>query len=161
MNDHAPASGATYPVQTICRILDLTEQRVQQLTKAGVLVKVDRGRYDLVRSVRGYIQYLRERAMKSDAADADSGLSKKRAIEAEIAALELETMRRERLPRKEVIEVIDRVATNVRTNMMAIGPKVAPMITAKMTTAKREAVISKAISDGLNVLANLSMASGE
>jgi hypothetical protein len=54
-----PALPATCSVADLCTLLiDLTPRRVEQLANEGVLVKADAGRYDLVRSVRGYIAYI-------------------------------------------------------------------------------------------------------
>ena len=57
----------TYPVNVISKLLDLTPQRVGQLVSAGVIPKAERGRYELVPCVRGYIRYLRDRAVGADA----------------------------------------------------------------------------------------------
>jgi hypothetical protein len=56
----------TYPVGTIAKLLLLTERRVQQLTKEGVIPKAERGRYELAPAVQGYIRYLNERSRGSD-----------------------------------------------------------------------------------------------
>ena len=59
----AGAGNPTYPVGTIAKLLMLTDRRVQQLSKDGVIPKADRGRYELAPSVQGYIRYLQERAV--------------------------------------------------------------------------------------------------
>jgi phage terminase Nu1 subunit (DNA packaging protein) len=45
-------------VAVVARLLDVTERRVQQLSKQGILTKDDRGKYDLLKSGREYIRYL-------------------------------------------------------------------------------------------------------
>lgn len=52
----------SYPVATIAKLFNLTERRVQQLAKEGVIPKPEKGKYDLIGCVRGYIAYLQERA---------------------------------------------------------------------------------------------------
>jgi phage terminase Nu1 subunit (DNA packaging protein) len=54
----AGAGNPTYPVGTIAKLLMLTDRRVQQLSKEGVIPKADRGRYELAPAVQGYIRYL-------------------------------------------------------------------------------------------------------
>jgi hypothetical protein len=49
----------TQPIAVIARLLDLTERRVQQLARDGIIpasarTGPERGRYDLVGTVRGY-----------------------------------------------------------------------------------------------------------
>ena len=51
----------TYPVNVIAKLLKLTERRVQQLSKEGVIPKAEHGRYELAPAVQGYIGYLQER----------------------------------------------------------------------------------------------------
>ena len=63
------SSAATYPVSTIAKLLMLTERRVQQLTADGVIPKPERGRYELIPAVQGYIKYLRARTLGADALD--------------------------------------------------------------------------------------------
>ena len=53
-------SAATQPIGVIAKLLDLSERRVQQLSREGVIPKAERGQYDLIGSVRGYVRYLRD-----------------------------------------------------------------------------------------------------
>jgi len=48
------------PIVVIARLLDLSERRIQQLSREGVIPKAERGQYDLVGAVRGYVAYLRD-----------------------------------------------------------------------------------------------------
>jgi len=66
------AAEATYPVEIVAELLDLTPRRVYQLTTAGIIPKASRGRYELVPVVRGYIKYLRDRAINADVKDGDA-----------------------------------------------------------------------------------------
>ncbi len=45
-------------VDKLAELLDLSARRVQQLAADDVMVKAGRGRYDLFRSVQGYVKYL-------------------------------------------------------------------------------------------------------
>ncbi len=49
-------------LQELSDFLMLTDRRVQQLKKDGVIIKIDRGQYDFLQSTQGYINFLRERA---------------------------------------------------------------------------------------------------
>ncbi len=44
----------THPVETIAKLLILTERRVQQLAREGILPKAEHGRYELVPVVQAY-----------------------------------------------------------------------------------------------------------
>ena len=75
-------SSATQPIGVIARLLDLSERRVQQLSREGVIPKAERGQYDLVGSVRGYVRYLRDQAVRAQAGAPDYAAERARFIEA-------------------------------------------------------------------------------
>ena len=61
-------STATQPIGVIAKLLDRSERRVQQLSREGVIPKAEHGQYDLIGSVRGYVRYLCDQAVKAQAA---------------------------------------------------------------------------------------------
>ncbi len=88
---------ATYPAKTISEILDLTHRRVRQLVVDGILPKnSERGRYELIPTVRAYIHWLRDRslygeakAQKENVISLDEARRRKLTAEAELAELDL------------------------------------------------------------------------
>lgn len=146
---------ATYSVDTLCKLLDLTPRRIRQLTDEGVVFKISRGQYDLVKSVRGYIAHLRERLEKTVAGGDDGGLSRKRMADALMAELEYQTRKGERVIAGDVDEMMQRVAMTVRTNVLAVPAKVAPLINPKTTRAQVEAIVRTAIDDALLALTTI------
>ena len=56
------ADPATHLLGTIAKLLDLSERRVQQLSREGV-IPAERGRGGTRAAVRGYIHYLRDRSL--------------------------------------------------------------------------------------------------
>lgn len=89
-------SAATQPISVIARLLDLSERRIQQLSREGVIPKAERGQYDLIGSVRGYVRYLRDQALKAQAGAPDYALERARFIRAraDLAEMEAEEKRR-------------------------------------------------------------------
>ena len=93
----------TYPIKTICQILDLTERRVCQLVTDGILPKnSERGRYELIPTVTAYIHWLRDRSLYGEAkaksgnvVSLDEARRRKLIAEAELAELELQKERGE------------------------------------------------------------------
>ena len=45
-------------VGVLAKLFDVTERRIQQLAKQGVISKTDHGKYDLLTATREYIRYL-------------------------------------------------------------------------------------------------------
>ena len=52
----------SFNIVAISKLLKLTERRVQQLAKDGIIPKAERGKYDLVSSVHGYVDFLKAKA---------------------------------------------------------------------------------------------------
>jgi hypothetical protein len=64
--------GPTVSVGQLRQLFDLeSDRRVQQLADLGVVVRAAHGRYDLLRSVRGMVKYLRDRSMRSEVSSDD------------------------------------------------------------------------------------------
>ena len=97
-------STPTYPVSTIAKLFNLTERRVQQLASEGVIPKPERGKYDLVASVRGYIAYLQDRAFGKEITHVDAHQERARLLKAQADKTELEvkTLKSELIPSNEV-----------------------------------------------------------
>lgn len=101
----------TYPVATIAKLLMLSDRRVQQLTKEGVIPKAERGRYELAPAVQGYVRYLQERSIRSDVSSIDYNAEKARLTKNQADISEVEAAR----ARGEVaeIEYIQRVWASI------------------------------------------------
>lgn len=120
------AKAPTYPVATIAKLLMLSDRRVQQLTKEGVIPKAERGRYELAPAVQGYIRFLQERSLRSDSSPIDYHAEKARLTKAQADTAEIEAAK----ARQEVASVstIERnlsgLFAEVRTNLRNIPDRV-------------------------------------
>jgi hypothetical protein len=77
------------PIAVVARLLDLSERRIQQLSREGVIPKAERGQYDLVAAVRGYVAYLRDLAVRAQAGAPDFGVERARLIKAKADLAEM------------------------------------------------------------------------
>lgn len=55
------AEPQTLPAATIAKLLNVPEARLEQLVRSGAIPKAERGRYQLLGSVQGYIRHLQSR----------------------------------------------------------------------------------------------------
>jgi len=121
----------SYPASTIAKLFNLTERRVQQLAKEGIIPKGERGKYDLVGSVRGYVKYLQERALgRTDGSytdEADIKLERKRLIKAQADKTESENqkLRGELVPFELMADVLNEVAVLYGTGVDALPSRLA------------------------------------
>jgi len=151
---------ATYPVNVIAKLLDLTIRRVYQLTNEGVIPRAEKGRYELVPAVQGYIRYLRDRAIGADALpDESARASRARLLKAQAEAQEMENakVRGELLPRDPVELAISAVLGVVRNRILAIDKKLPMRVLGCNSLPEIQAISSEMHNEALNELANFDL----
>ena len=133
-------STATQPIAVIAKLLDLSERRVQQLSREGVIPRAERGQYDLVGSVRGYVRYLRDQAAKAQAGAPDYASERARFIRAraDLAEMEAEERRGALIAAEEVEAAWIAVLALLRTRLLALPDRLAPLAHAE-TACRRSA----------------------
>ena len=150
---------ATYPLDVIAKLLDLTPRRVQQLSGEGVIPRAERGRYDLVGAVRGYIRYLRDRAAAGDTGADDYGKHRARLTKAraDMAEMEREQLSKELIPADDIEGAWTAATAMMRSRFLSIPSKLAPrMVSIKDANAARD-LIETAIHDALKELASVTI----
>lgn len=150
------AGAPTYPVSTIAKLLLLlSDRRVQQLTKEGVIPKAERGRYELAPAVQGYIRYLQERSLRTDSSPIDYHMEKARLTKAQADSAEIEAAK----ARGEVcsVSVIERnlagVFAEVKTNVRNIPDRVVSGLIGMTDEREFKAVLLREIDLVLDALA--------
>jgi len=115
----------TYSLETISKLLMLSERRCQQLVTDGVIPKHARGEYDLVQSVQGYVKFLRERAF-GGVANTDQHTEKTRLVSAQanIAEMTDYEMRGDLVRTDDVRRTIFSAARSVRNSVQTIPDRI-------------------------------------
>lgn len=135
--------------------LGLSVERVRQLETAGVLAKAERGNWPLKPNVQAYCKFTRDRkVMRSGdepAGTAENAKGRKTQAEAEIRQIELEILRGDRLLRSDVEQTWERVCAVLRTVLLTIPAKAAPLVEGR-TPAECQAILLDAINEALGVL---------
>jgi len=153
------AGAQTFPLDTICKLLDLTPQRVAQLVNMGVIPRKERGRYELVPVVRGYIHYLRERAIKGDAQAGGDDYATHRArltkAKADMAEMEREQMANALIPAADVERAWIEVVANMRAKMLSIPTTAAADAQAAPTLAEAKQVLKVKVNEALAELSEM------
>lgn len=148
-------SSATQPIGVIARLLDLSERRVQQLSREGVIPKAERGQYDLIGAVRGYVRYLRDQAQKAQAGAPDYAAERARFIRAraDLAEMEAQEKRRALIAADQIEAAWIAVLALLRTRMLALPDRLAPQAFDQPTVGDTRALIRTAIREVLDDLA--------
>ena len=144
---------STHSLETISKLLDLSPRRVQQLSKEGVIPKAERGRYQLVPAVRGYINYLRERTLNPNVISFEEVRAKKLSAEAELTVIELREKKGELVQLQEVVESWVEIIGACKTRMLSIPAKLAPIVAVENTPAICKDLIDEQINEALSELA--------
>ncbi|MBK45026.1 MAG: terminase small subunit, Nu1 [Roseovarius sp.] len=148
-------SSPAQPISVIAKLLDLSERRVQQLSREGVIPKATRGQYDLIGSVRGYVRYLRDQAAKAQAGAPDYASERARFIRAraDLAEMEAEAKRGAVIAAEDVEAAWIAVLAALRTRLLALPDRLAPAVHAEASPAGVRDVIRGAIRESLEELA--------
>jgi phage terminase Nu1 subunit (DNA packaging protein) len=146
----------TVPIDTICKLLDLTPQRINQLAREGVIPKVERGRYELVPVVRSYIHYLRMGNLRRDLPEDDYTTHRMRLTRAraDITEMERAQMENRLIPSSDVELTWNSLVSNARNRLIAIPTKVAPVVYASKNLNEIRDIIKDEIYSALDELAN-------
>jgi len=123
------ADSQTYSIETISKLLMLSERRCQQLVNDGVIPKQDRGQYDLVKSVQGYVKFLRERAF-GGVGNTDMHSEKTRLViaQANIAEMNDAEMRSDLVRTEDVRRAIFTAARSIRNSIQTISDRLSVSI---------------------------------
>jgi phage terminase Nu1 subunit (DNA packaging protein) len=149
-------ASATQPLAVIAKLLDLSERRVQQLSREGVIPKATRGQYNLIGSVRGYVRYLRDQAVSAQAGAPDYAAERARYIRARADLAEMEAnQRRGALIAADDIEVAwIKVLALLRTRVLALPDRMAPQVHAIASLAETRNLLGKGLREALEDIAN-------
>lgn len=144
----------TYPVDVIANLLELTPRRVQQLAGEGYIPKAERGRYALVGAVRGYIRFLKERAINGDAADGEKDKARLLKARADIAVMEAERLNGTLVAVGDVSRVWMDMIGRTKARMRSIPPKVAPLVSLETDVELNRLTLESHIDEALNELSD-------
>jgi phage terminase Nu1 subunit (DNA packaging protein) len=123
-------SSTTYPVSVIAKLFNMTERRVQQLAARGVIPKANRGQYDLVACVRGYISFLQACAFNKDTKNGDILDERRRLVkaQAEKTELEVKTLKKELLFLDDIEEEWSGLVIAFRSRLLTVPTRAAHLV---------------------------------
>ena len=145
-----------HKVAVIARFLNLTERRVQQLARDGIIPKAEKGKYDLVRCVQQYVRYLQDRAYGNADAPRDTHHERARLIKAQADKTELEVaaLRNQLIPIEAIEHDWMQQVSACRMRLLAIPSKSAFQIAALKEPSEIERFLKRAIYEALSELAH-------
>lgn len=144
----------------LAEYLGLSTRRIRQLFKDGVVIKSQRGKYDLKASVLGYINSLRQKEKNMDANIEKLKLTKeatslqheqlkKRKTELQVQEME------KKLHRAEDVEYFwNAMVLAAKSRLTAIPVKCAPLLVAIEDRKEIQAILKREVAEALNEIAD-------
>ena len=139
---------STCSTATLSGYLDLTPQRLNQLHKEGWLVKADHNKWDTLKSIRGYIRFLRQRVDKYAAGGLSLDDAKLRRWKADAETMELKL----KLAKGQVVdiafatELIINVLDSIQAQLQAMPTRLSPLLLGQ----SEYRIVEKILIDGIN-----------
>ena len=119
----------SFNIEAISKLLKLSERRVQQLAKDNIIPKAERGKYDLVSSIHGYIDFLKAKAGGDfTAEEVLKNKNKLLKAKAEIAEIEKKKATGELIPKEEVKRTWLELVHKIKQKLLSMPNKVAPVV---------------------------------
>ena len=140
----------SFNITAIAKLLRLTERRVQQLAKDDIIPKAERGKYDLISSVHGYIDFLKAKA-GGDFTGEDVFKNKNKLMKAKAEIAEIEKMKAtgELIPKQEVKNTWLELINKVKQKLLTIPNKVAPIIVSIKNTNEIKLILQDKLYEAL------------
>ena len=132
-------------------ILGLTDSRIRQLERSGIITKIGRGRYDLASAIQGYCAYLKESTEKQEGLSEKDLLDRTRRKKIE---LEIKIMQGELHRAEDVRRVMNDMLGVFRARCLSIPHKLAPQLVALTELPAIQSVIKKDIYEALTELSD-------
>lgn len=143
----------------VAKALDLSTKMVNDLIARGTITKQPRGKYDVEEATKEYIRHIREvaagrlRAGELDLAEERARLAKE---QADAKEMENAIARGDLVHINDVAEQFGKQAAAVRTRLLAIPSKAAPLVISSEKPAEARAIIEDMIEEALNELVGYS-----
>jgi phage terminase Nu1 subunit (DNA packaging protein) len=139
---------STCSTATLSGYLDLTPQRLNQLHKEGWLVKADHNKWDTLKSIRGYIRFLRQRVDKYAAGGLSLDDAKLRRWKADAETMELKL----KLAKAQVVdiafatELMINVLDSIQAQLQTMPTRLSPLLLGQ----SEYRIVEKILTDGIN-----------
>lgn len=139
----------------IAQALDMSTKMVNDLIARGTITKQPRGQYDVEEASREYIRHIREvaagrlRAGELDLAEERARLAKE---QADAKEMDNEILRGDLVYISDVADQFGKQASAVRTRLLSIPSKAAPLVISCDKPTEARAIIEEMIEEALHEL---------
>lgn len=133
----------SYSLETISRLICLGPRRVHQLVKDGIIPEADKGRYDLIRTVQGYIQYLQSVSQGQGSKSLTEQRQRLAKLKADREEMELARDRGRLIDAELAMRLWGDVVVNIRARLLTVPTKLAPLTVGLKSVMEAKELLTK------------------
>ena len=144
-------------LRMIADLLLLTDQRINQLVKEGVMKRVARGQYDLKQCVQDYVRYLNLRIRDAKRGDMSESQARTELLKTQdrLKRIELAYAEKEIINRADVKAALEGPLKATRDKLISLPRRLAPEIPAIESATEAEEFLEKRIEECLYELVTI------
>jgi phage terminase Nu1 subunit (DNA packaging protein) len=141
-------------LSAISQLLKLTERRIQQLAKDEIIPKAQRGEYEMIPCVHGYIDYLKAKIGREFTAE-DLAINRNRLLKAQADLVEIEKQKQEGelIAKQEVKKNWLSILSVIKSKLLSMPNKVAPVVMTYKNVNEVKLILKDKIYDTLHEIA--------
>ena len=145
---------AKLSLSAISQLLKLTERRIQQLAKDEIIPKAQRGEYEMIPCVHGYIDYLKAKIGREFTAE-DLAINRNRLLkaQADLAEIEKQKQEGELIAKEEVKKNWLSILSVIKSKLLSMPNKVAPVVMTYKNVNEVKLILKDKIYDTLHEIA--------
>jgi phage terminase Nu1 subunit (DNA packaging protein) len=145
---------AKLSLSAISQLLKLTERRIQQLAKDEIIPKAQRGEYEMIPCVHGYIDYLKAKIGREFTAE-DLAINRNRLLkaQADLAEIEKQKQEGELIAKQEVKKNWLSILSVIKSKLLSMPNKVAPVVMTYKNVNEVKLILKDKIYDTLHEIA--------
>src|SRR2546425_2389850 len=143
-----------YPVSAIAALLKLSERRIYQLVKDGIIPRPVKGQYEPIGCVHGYTDYLKRLATGGGELTLTDERTKLTRYQAALAELQYRKESGELIRAKRATQIWGEGVTAVRQRLLGLSTRLAPSVATSESIPEIKELIDTAVHEVLNELGN-------
>jgi phage terminase Nu1 subunit (DNA packaging protein) len=142
------------PVSSVvlAEMLGVNPRHLSNLEKSGAVYKLDRGMYDLRKSVRGMCQYLRDQKQKTEETGYEVDKARKMSADADLAEIEAGKAAGKLVETRVIRRRWESAVIACRTKLLTIPDRTAPKVIVASSLDAAKKILNEEICDALESL---------
>ncbi|MEI6286215.1 MAG: hypothetical protein WCP79_06900 [Bacillota bacterium] len=126
-------------------VIGISERYAETLKKAGVIVRISHGEYDVAKSVQNFIKFKCKTVDVNAELDFNTEKTLLTKAQREMAELDLEKERGGLWLKTDITLYFNRIATNVKTKLLGLPAAVAPLLLGQTNIGKIQNILDERV----------------